>query len=490
MLAAIHTGAKAWLCVAFATAAGCGRWGFDVTRENGDDALDAVANGDSGAVDSAPGHTGLTTFASTSSSYATDVVWTSNGPVVTGWFTGSVDLGAGNIPTIGDAFNDAFLVGVDKVGAYRFGATGGVTRLGQGWDIELQLGSTTDVLMGGLFNGMFTNTQAPALTSSPQGPFLQKFSGTGVAGGHSPSVSGTANTQGRALSTGDPTQVWSGGVYAGPTSLGTMQLPNAPIDSAYLATYDANTLAVTAVQAYLGTDVSQVNAVAANASDICVVGAFRGTNNFDSVARAANGWDMFVLHLKPDLTSRWVSIISGAGPQQGTSVALASNGDCIVAGASTDAIVLPGGLMLGADGHQDGFVVRLKRDDGLVAWAQAYDSTTAAEIAAVAVDAQDRVIVLGTFSGGLDDGVRQYTAVAADGFIAGISNTGTPQWLVQLSGDGDVSSGIAGMAVDGVHVAATVNFAGALTVNLPSMTVSATGKTGGTAGLLTFDAPW
>lgn len=466
---------------------GCGRWGFELAKADNDAAVDAdpLFVGDA-----RPGHAGLTVFTSSASSHATDVVWTNNGPVVTGWFTNNVDLGAGSISIISDAFDDAFVVGLDDVGAYRFGAIGGVTRQGEGWDIEVQLGSTTDVLMGGLFNGTFGNTTAPALTSPRQGPFLQKFSGTGVAGGHSPNVSGTANTQGRALSSGAPNQVWTGGVYAGATTLGALQLPNAAIDSAFLATYNADTLAVTAVKSYIGTDVSQVNAIAANASDICVVGAFRGSNIFDAVAATANGWDMFVLQLKPDLSPRWVSIIGGAGPQQGTSVALASNGDCIVAGASTDAIVLPGGLMLGGNGHQDGFVVRLKRGDGLVAWAQAYDSATAVEIAALAVDAQDRVIVLGTFSGGLDDGVNHYDATAADGFIAGISSTGTPQWLVQLGGAGDVSSGIAGIAVDGAHVAATVNFAGALSVNLPTTTVMATGTTGGTAGLLMFDAPW
>lgn len=475
------------LCVAFASSTGCGRWGFELAKADNDAAVDADPQF---VGDARPGHAGFTVFTSSASSHATDVVWTSNGPVVTGWFTGSVDLGAGNLPTLVGAIDDVFVVALDNAGAFRFGGVGGATRQGEGWDIELQRGSTTDVLMGGLFAGTFSNAAAPTLMSPRQGPFLQKFGSTGAVGVHSPNVNGTANTQARALSTGDPTQVWSGGLYAGATSLGALQLPNAAIDSAFLATYDADTLAVTAVKSYIGTDVSQVNAIAANASDICVVGAFRGSNTFDSVPQTANGWDMFVLQLKPDLSPRWVSIIGGAGPQQGTSVALASNGDCIVAGASTDAIVLPGGLMLGANGHQDGFVVRLKRGDGLVAWAQAYDSATAAEIAALAVDAQDRVIVLGTFSGGLDDGVNHYDATAADGFIAGISSTGTPQWLVQLGGAGDVSSGIAGIAVDGAHVAATVNFAGALSVNLPTTTVMATGTTGGTAGLLMFDAPW
>lgn len=131
---------------------------------------------------------------------------------------------------------------------------------------------------------------------------------------------------------------------------------------------------------------------------------------------------------------QWSMRFGDGGIQVGRAVALDSQGNILVAGVF-DGVVDFGGEQLSADGGQNIFVLKLS-PDGVVSWARRFGqgANQNLEPTRIAVDANDRVVVAGTFVGSMQIASDALSAVNGDGYVFVLDAAGTPQWGRQVSG--------------------------------------------------------
>ena len=127
-----------------------------------------------------------------------------------------------------------------------------------------------------------------------------------------------------------------------------------------------------------------------------------------------------------DGSSDWSRQFGGVGDDRGTSIALAPNGDVVVAGWFLDTVTL-GGNPLSSAGQEDGWVARY-RSDGTPLWSTRFGGAGRDTATAIAVDNAGDVYVVGTFQGPVNFGGAVRTN-SRGGFLVKLNGTsGAYQW--------------------------------------------------------------
>lgn len=192
-------------------------------------------------------------------------------------------------------------------------------------------------------------------------------------------------------------------------------------------------------------------AVAAQAGDILVAGAFTGELVLGDHALASAGpSDVFLARLGAGGQPLWLRQLGGAGADRATSMAADEQrvilgvqieppidlGDALVTEAADPVIT--------GQGQPDALLMSLQ-PDGRVTWAQPVRSTRYARIAAIAVADDGNVTVAGIFAGTVRVGEHALTSAgASDIFVARFGADGAPAWARRLGGPGvDTAHGVA-----------------------------------------------
>jgi hypothetical protein len=158
------------------------------------------------------------------------------------------------------------------------------------------------------------------------------------------------------------------GKFDGTFSFGTGMVVNQQGQDIFLARFDSDSQTAAKV-AQLGNDVSDSNDIGGlvtNAmNDVFLVGTLRGTativqGTVNKSAQSKGGGDAFALRLDKDLTPIWFERYGDGANQSVKAVAMATDGDVIIAGEFQGTIDLGNGHAPTATGGTDIFVAKLK----------------------------------------------------------------------------------------------------------------------------------
>lgn len=133
-------------------------------------------------------------------------------------------------------------------------------------------------------------------------------------------------------------------------------------------------------------------------------------------------------------TPLWNLILGGAQADQAGGVAVDSAGNVYVVGAFSGSMTVSGFTLTSAGGT-DAFIAKFD-PQGAGVWAQSFGDGANQGATAVAIDAQDNVIVGGYFSGNIVFGGSTYTANGQDAFVAKIGGAGSALWSKRIGNAG------------------------------------------------------
>jgi hypothetical protein len=273
---------------------------------------------------------------------------------VAGIFTGTTNLGGGNLVSAGNY--DTFLARVDKFGAHiwsqRFGGTGtdGIVRVG--------VDAAGSITTSGYFSATVSFGGGNLVSAGGIDAFVARHSGTGT---HlwSQRFGSTAGDNALGLALDDDGSFVLTGYFSGSVSFGGAALLSAGSADVFLAGYDASGAHLWS-QRFGGAALDNGVSVAADASGrIYLTGYYNspGVNFGGGVLPAAGSADAFLAAFEPDGSHRWSRSFGGALNEFGMGVALA-DADAVAMAGSFESTVNFGGGNLVSNGLDDVFVTR------------------------------------------------------------------------------------------------------------------------------------
>jgi hypothetical protein len=464
--------------------AGCGRLRFDprddqstVADSNRDFDIDGNLSLNDGKIITFPA-TG------TDGESAADVAWTPQGNlVVAGVYESDIDFGAGVIAIESGATSDFYVAGFTPQGQLQFGVTGGARSSAVSRSIAVA--SNGEIYATGLSQGSFSRVGNGVTGARPK-PYIVRLTSTGVPTATTTFADGLgdANSFGVAVSDGE---VFIGGLYAQTINFGSGITQSATVDSGYVAAFDRSLRAGNrgwSRELIAQPEVSAITALDANSlGDVCAAGIFAVTVQVEGAGslNANDGVDSIIVSFSSDGTVRWIRRVAGSGVQGIKDVAIAPNGDCVIVGSGFGPAITQPSLLGGyLGGSSDGFVARLSASTGQAMWAKSFGGVGRDALDGVAVDDQDRIVILGTFDDvATIDGSLALTLTPTfsnlsrnDAMIAGLAGDGTPIWIKQIAGAGSINANVLGLDVrkDGLYAAAALGFQGELVVGQERVT--------------------
>jgi hypothetical protein len=212
----------------------------------------------------------------------------------------------------------------------------------------------------------------------------------------------------------------------------------------FLARFNTFTGAVDLTRHYGGTADDEITGAAASSGSVIVTGRFgdppgvpQGSLAFGGAAKpltSNGGLDIFVAKLDGNGDGVWAVRYGGAGDEHDPRVAVDPAGDVYVTGSFTNQVAF-GAVNLVSKGASDIFIVKLRGNDGSVAWAQSIGSTGDDGTLDIAADAAGHVVVAGVVGGAIDNAT---SAGGVDALIASFdAANGTPGWRKVFSTAGD-----------------------------------------------------
>jgi hypothetical protein len=267
------------------------------------------------------------------------------------------------------------------------------------------------------------------------------FGGTGHDGAHAIAVDSQSN-------------VIVAGSVGGPADFGGGPLPPAGGLDAFVAklTPDGSHLWSRRYGAG-GDDLAQGVAVDGD-DNVIVAGVFAGTVDFGGGAlQSAGSTDAFVVKLSATGEHRWSARFGGPGEDPDATVAVAPDGDVVLAGACQDGIDLGGGP-LPSLGARDWFVGRFS-PDGVHRWSHRFGGASDDSVGGVAVAPDGGVALAGAFAGSIDLGGGPLDSAGGEDIgVVLLDAAGQHSWSRRFGGVGnDAAAGVA-VGPDGAVVLA------------------------------------
>jgi hypothetical protein len=239
------------------------------------------------------------------------------------------------------------------------------------------------------------------------------------------------------------TQVFLTGFYVGGTDFGTGSLPSFGSHEVYWARLDTVGDGVLA-SGYGSTGQDRGEKLAIDTSgSTYVTGFFNDTIDFGTVDLTSAGMsDLFVTKYGIDGSVSWTRSYGDAGRDWGTSIAVTTDGDVVVAGRFTGDLSFGGDVLTAV--NEDVFIAMLD-SDGTPLRAFNYGGTSADAAEDVAADASGGFAVTGQLSGAASFGGPDLAyAGGNDGFVARYDSMGRHLWSRGFGGPmGDQGYGVA-----------------------------------------------
>jgi peptidoglycan hydrolase-like protein with peptidoglycan-binding domain len=390
------------------------------------------------------------TFGGTSGDYPEAIAVDSSGnSYITGYFSGTVDFGSGDITAIGST--DIFILKLNSSGTFQWVRTYGPDDDGRGYDITVD--SSGNIYATGRFNGTVDfgggdvtsvgcdDIYVIKLDSSGTFQWVNIFGGNGCDMGYS-------------IDLGPSNSIYITGIFENivnfpggfVSSKGDRDIFVLKLDSSGTFQW-MNAFGGTGDDA--GNDAG--NGIAVDSSgNSYVTGYFQGTIDFGGGDVTANGsdYEIFVLKLNSSGTFQWVNTFGGENVyDEGTDIAVDSSGNSYVTGYFQVTVDFGGGNVTSA-GSKDIFVLKLN-SSGVFQWVNTLGGSADDRSYGIAVDSSGNSYVTGPFQGTVDFGGGNVTSAGPgsnDIFVLKLNSSGVFQWVNTLGGSADDRS--YGIAVD------------------------------------------
>ncbi len=208
-----------------------------------------------------------------------------------------------------------------------------------------------------------------------------------------------------------------------------------------------------------------------NDDSLAATGYFSGTADFadpygvTNTLVSAGGTDIFIYKLDANWNMAWLKQIGGSGSDQGSSLALGSDGSVVTTGYFSNVVVFDPGsgtCNLTSKGGSDAFVLKLDTAGNFL-WARQMGGSAVDRGQSLALAGDGSVITTGYFNGtAVFDAGSAFSLTSAgksDIFVSKLDATGKFLWARRM-GSTDVDQGLAlALAGDG-SVLATGSFSG------------------------------
>ena len=373
----------------------------------------------------------------------------SGNSIVAGYFQGSVDFGGGGLTSAGGV--DLFLAKYSAAGAHlwskRFGATGNeqVTSIARD--------ASGNIFLGGVFTGTGNFGGASLISRGQQDAFLAKYSPQGDPL-WSLSFGGTFADVIKSIAVDSQGNVAATGYFYGIVDFGGTTL------TSYISSTDAFVAKYSPTGANLwaknfanhgsseyGTGIAvdkRINPSTGSPYDTILLAGYALSDiDLGGGMFQASG---FLAKFLPSGEHVWSRAVGTNNIGRPWAMAMDSNGDVAISGDFQFQTDLGGGLILGTSPSLDMFVAKYSGANGYHLWSRAITGNLDAKPNSMTADAQNNIILTGSFRGTYNFGDQSLTTTGTwdtyDGFVAkyspgSIGVPGTLVWAQRFGGTGN-----------------------------------------------------
>jgi hypothetical protein len=384
-----------------------------------------VTDGGGGSVTWAQG------FGGTSSEHGNGLAVDPGGNLyVTGYFSGTTNLGGGDLTTTGSL--DIFLASYSPTGAHLWSENYG----GSSSDVgkALAVDNASNVYALGYFNGTATLGGGNLGAVGSQDMFLASYSSGGTHN-WSQSHGGDSTDNPQAVAVDPSGNIFVVGYFSGTASFGGPDLSGTASTHIFLVKYDSSgghqwSKSFGTSGSNHGMDVA-VN----TAGNSCITGYFVNNIDFGSGALASNGgWDLFAACFSPAGSPLWSKGFGGGDSDMGRAVALDATGNVYLGGSVAGPVDLGGGLLSGLGGTADAFVA-CYGPNGAHVWSKIIGGSGYDHATAMALGPAGEVYVTGSCHGSVDLGGGVLPSFGtSDIFVASYAADGAHRWSKTFGG--------------------------------------------------------
>lgn len=280
----------------------------------------------------------------------------------------------------------------------------------------------------------------------------------------SKSFGGSGDDVAYAVAVDAPGDVVMVGAMAGPVDFGGGPLAHSGGRDVFVVKLDGGTGAHVWSKSFgSGADDIAYAVAVDSAGDVALAGVSGGPIDFGAgPGVSAGGTDLFVTKLDGATGElQWSKSFGSPGDDVAAGIAVAPDGELVLAGTLGGPLDLGGGSLVFAGGT-DVLVAKLAGTTGAHLWSRSFGAAGADAAAGVVVDGSGNVVLVGLFEQTIQFGPKSLTSIGeADAFVAKLDGDGKPLWS-QRRGDEQAQEATAVCAASGADLRVTLNFRGAV----------------------------
>jgi PKD repeat protein len=380
--------------------------------------------------------------------------------VVTGVLSGTASFGSGNLTSAGG--NDVFVAAWSADGQPRWARRYGST--GHDFGAGVSVADDGDVLVTGGFTGSVDFGVGVLTSAGSYDLFVLRLSSSG-AHRWSRRGGGSGDDSGAAVAVDLAGDVTFAGTISGSAEVGGATLTSAGGRDIVLAHYAGATGAHLWSKRFGASGFDAPEDIVADADgSVVVTGVFNGNVNFGGGSLSASGSDVFLARYAASGAHLWSRDFGASGDDQVSGLALAPDGDLVLAGQFATSIDFGGGALTNA-AAPDVYVARLG-SQGTHVWSKRWGTSSnfALVTTGVAVDPDGAVV----FSGGAIEAISfgGPTLPASGGYdpyVVKLDPAGAHLWSKRCGSSGYPYNYSAGVATDAdANVITTGSFSGGI----------------------------
>ena len=298
---------------------------------------------------------GSITFGGTSQDHGRGVAVDGSGNVyISGYFSGTVNFGAGNVTSAGN--NDVFVTKLNSSGVHQWTTTFGGTTTDSSRGVAVD--GSGNVYATGYFSGTVNFGAGNVTSAGNNDVFVTKLNSSG-AHQWTTTFGGTAADVGYGVAVDGSGNVYTAGYFNGTVNFGAGNVTSAGGSDSFVTKLNSSG-AHQWTTTFGGTSLEVGYGVAVDGSgNVYTSGKFAGTVDFGAGdVTSAGAEDAFVTKLNSAGAHQWTTTLGGTASEVGEGVAVDGSGNVYAAGRFENTVDFGAGDVTSA-GSADVFVVKL-----------------------------------------------------------------------------------------------------------------------------------